>query len=63
MLVGKPVIKGTRLSVEFMLGLIAQGWPEEEILRNYHISPEQLRACVAYAQARVSEEKVFASAA
>jgi uncharacterized protein (DUF433 family) len=62
-LVGKPVIKGTRLSVEFMLGLIAQGWPEAEILGNYHISPEQLRACVAYAQARVSEEKVFASAA
>jgi len=62
-LVGKPVIKGTRLSVEFMLGLIAQGWPEEEILSNYHISREQLRACVAYAQARVSEEKVFASAA
>ena len=31
-LVGKPVIKGTRLSVEFMLGLIAQGWPELEIL-------------------------------
>ena len=62
-LVGKPVIKGTRLSVEFMLGLIAQGWPEEEILSNDHISREQLRACVAYAQARVSEEKVFASAA
>jgi uncharacterized protein (DUF433 family) len=62
-LVGKPVIKGTRLSVEFMLGLIAQGWPEPEILRNYHISQEQLRACVAYAQARVSEEKVFATAA
>lgn len=62
-LVGKPVIKGTRLSVEFMLGLIAQGWPEAEILRNYRISPEQLRACVAYAQERVSEEKVFASAA
>jgi uncharacterized protein (DUF433 family) len=62
-LVGKPIIKGTRLSVEFMLGLIAQGWPEEEILRNYLVSREQLRACVAYAQARVSEEKVFASAA
>ena len=62
-LVGKPVIKGTRLSVEFMLGLIAQGWPEAEILRNYRIGPEQLRACVAYAQERVSEEKVFASAA
>jgi uncharacterized protein (DUF433 family) len=62
-LVGKPVIKGTRLSVEFILGLIAQGWPEQEILRNYHISPEQLRACAAYAQARISEEKVFANAA
>jgi uncharacterized protein (DUF433 family) len=62
-LVGKPIIKGTRLSVEFMLGLIAQGWPEEEILRNYLVSRGQLRACVAYAQARVSEEKVFASAA
>jgi uncharacterized protein (DUF433 family) len=62
-LVGKPVIKGTRLSVEFILGLIAQGWPEQEILRNYHISPEQLRACAAYAQARISEEKGFANAA
>ena len=62
-LVGKPIIKGTRLSVEFMLGLIAQGWPEDEILRNYRVNREQLRACVAYAQTRVSEEKVFANAA
>jgi uncharacterized protein (DUF433 family) len=62
-LVGKPIIKSTRLSVEFMLGLIAQGWPEEEILRNYRIGREQLRACAAYAQARVGEEKVFATAA
>jgi uncharacterized protein (DUF433 family) len=61
-LVGKPVIKGTRLSVEFILGLIAQGWPEEEILRNYRLTKEQVRACVAYAQERLSEEKVFASA-
>ena len=59
-LVGKPVIKGTRLSVEFILGLIAQGWPEEEILRNYRLTSEQVRACVAYAQERLSEEKVFA---
>ncbi len=59
-LVGKPVIKGTRLSVEFILGLMAQGWPEEEIVRNYHLQSEQVRACVAYAQERVSEEKVFA---
>ena len=34
-LVGKPVVKGTRLSVDFLLGLLAQGWGESEILRNY----------------------------
>jgi uncharacterized protein (DUF433 family) len=34
-LLGKPVVKGTRLSVDFLLGLLAQGWSEAEILRNY----------------------------
>ena len=34
-LVGKPVVKGTRLSVDFLLGQLAQGWSEAEILRNY----------------------------
>lgn len=62
-LVGKPVIKGSRLSVEFILGLIAQGWPEDEILQNYRLTGEQIRACVAYAQERLSEEKVFTVAA
>ena len=57
--VGKPVIRGTRLAVEFILGLIAQGWPEDEIVRNYRITPEQIRACVAYAQDRLNEEKIF----
>ncbi len=58
-LVGKPIVKGTRLSVEFILGLVAQGWPEDEILRNYRLTREQVRACAAYAQERLSEEKVF----
>jgi len=62
-LVGKPVIKGTRLSVEFILDLIAQGWPEDEILRNYSLQRDQVRACAAYAHARLSEEKVFSVAA
>ncbi len=61
-MVGKPVIRGTRLAVEFILGLIAQGWPEDEIIRNYEITAEQVRACVAYAQDRLNEEKVFAVA-
>ncbi len=61
-LVGKPVIRGTRLAVEFILGLIAQGWPEEEIMRNYRLTREQVRACAAYAQERLNEEKAFAPA-
>ena len=59
-LVGKPIIRGTRLAVEFILGLLAQGWPEQEIMRNYRLTAEQVRACVAYAQERLNEEKVFA---
>lgn len=58
-LVGKPVIRGTRLAVEFILGLMAQGWPEEEITRNYRLTREQVRACAAYAHERLSEEKLF----
>jgi uncharacterized protein (DUF433 family) len=61
-LVGKPVIRGTRLAVEFILGLISQGWPEQEITRNYRLSPEQVRACAAYALERLAEERVFAVA-
>lgn len=61
-LVGKPVIRGTRLGVEFVLGLMAQGWPEQEITHNYRLTREQVRACVAYAQERLNEEKVYAVA-
>jgi uncharacterized protein (DUF433 family) len=61
-LLGKPVIRGTRLAVEFVLGLIAQGWPEEEIMRNYRLTRDQIRACASYAQERLSEEKVFSLA-
>ncbi len=61
-LLGKPVIRGTRLAVEFVLGLMAQGWPEDEIMRNYHLTSDQVRACAAYAQERLSEEKAFVMA-
>ena len=62
-LCGKPVVKGTRLEVEFVLGLLAQGWDEAEILRNYPgLTREQILACVAYAPERLSDEKVFAVA-
>jgi len=59
-LVGKPVVRGTRLSVDFLLGLMAQGWPESEILRNYPgLIREDLLACIEYARERVHEEKLF----
>ena len=59
-LVGKPVVKGTRLSVDFFLGLLAQGWPEGEILRNYPgLEREDLLACWAYAAEALSQEKVY----
>jgi uncharacterized protein (DUF433 family) len=53
---GKPVIKGTRLSVEFILGLLAASWNEAEILENYpHITRDNVLACLAYAQEVVEE--------
>jgi uncharacterized protein (DUF433 family) len=48
--VGKPVIKGTRLAVEFIIDLMAQGWAEADILRNYPgVTHQDIRACLAYA--------------
>jgi uncharacterized protein (DUF433 family) len=59
-LLGKPVVKGTRLSVDFLLGLLAQGWAEAEILRNYPgLEREDLLACWAYAAESLSQEKVY----
>ncbi len=50
-LTGKPVIKGTRLAVEFIIELLARGWSENEILENYPgIVIEDIRACLAYAE-------------
>jgi len=63
-LLGKPVIRGTRLSVEFIIGLLADGWSEAEILANYPgILHQEIIACLAYARDTLSSEKVFPSAA
>ncbi len=48
-LVGKPVVRGTRLAVEFVIDLMAQGWSELEILRNYPgLTYEDIQACLIY---------------
>ena len=59
-LVGKPIIKGTRLAVEFIIELLAQGWSEAEILRNYPgITADDIHACLAYATNALRAEKVY----
>jgi len=63
-LAGKPVIRGTRLSVEFVIGLMADGWSEADILANYDgITRDDIIACLAYARDALSSEKVFPTAA
>jgi uncharacterized protein (DUF433 family) len=63
-LAGKPVIRGTRLSVEFVIGLLADGWSEADILANYPgIKREDILACLAYARETLRSERVFPSAA
>jgi uncharacterized protein (DUF433 family) len=63
LLAGKPVIRGTRLAVEFLIGLMADGWSEAEIPRNYPgITRDDVLACLAYARDVLSSEKVFPSA-
>jgi|GEM_PF-197503 len=50
-LAGKPIIKGTRLSVEFLLGRLASGWTAQQILDNYErLTKEDLQAMFAYVQ-------------
>ncbi len=59
-LLGKPVVKGTRLSVEFLLSLFAAGWTEQEVLANYPtLTREKLRSVFAFAQECMREESLF----
>jgi uncharacterized protein (DUF433 family) len=59
-LAGKPVIRGTRLSVEFVIGLMADGWSERDILANYPgLSREDIAACLNYARDLLHSEKGF----
>ena len=59
-LLGKPVVKGTRLAVEFILRLFAAGWTEQQILQSYPtLTPEALRAVFAFAAECMREEAVY----
>ncbi len=59
-LVGKPVIRGTRIAVEFVVDLLAHGWDEAQILENYPgIVREDILACLEYATETLKSERVY----
>ena len=59
-LVGKPVIKGTRIAVEFVVDLLGRRWTTEQILKEYdHLTPEDIQACLAYAGEILKSERVY----
>jgi uncharacterized protein (DUF433 family) len=59
-LVGKPVVKGTRLSVEFLLGLFGTGWNEERVLEEFpQLTHEHLQAVFLYTARLAGEERYF----
>lgn len=57
---GKPVIKGTRLAVDFILNLLGQGMTQEEILKEFpQLEKEDLLAVLKYAQRIIQEEYIY----
>lgn len=59
-LVGKPIIKGTRIAVEFVVDLLGRGWPVDRILREYdQLTAEDIQACLAYASDVLKSERVY----
>ena len=57
---GKPVIKGTRITVELVLRQLAQGLTQEEILANYpHLRAADIQAAIEYAAELVEKESVY----
>ena len=59
-LVGKPVVKGTRIAVELVVDLMAMGWTQEQILDSYpNLTAEDIRACLAYASEVLHAERVY----
>ncbi|HIJ80282.1 MAG TPA: DUF433 domain-containing protein [Desulfuromonadales bacterium] len=59
-MLGKPVIKGTRITVSFVLDLYAAGWTEESILENYpHISKDSLLAVLSFTAECMKQENLY----
>jgi uncharacterized protein (DUF433 family) len=58
--VGKPIIKGTRITVDFVLDLMANGWSYDDIKENYpQLTSQDIQACFEYASHVIKDEKVL----
>lgn len=58
-MVGKPVIRGTRITVELILEMLGQGITVDQILKEYpHLKKEDIKAAVEFAQQAVKKEQV-----
>ena len=57
---GKPVVRGTRLAVDFILDLLAAGWSKAQLLEEYpQLTGEDVRACLAFAAESVRDERAY----
>ncbi len=59
-LVGKPVVRGTRISVELLLEIMAEGWTVDQILQNYpQLTTDDIQAALHFAAEVLKHERVF----
>jgi uncharacterized protein (DUF433 family) len=59
-LTGKPVVKGTRISVELVMDLLAAGWNHQQVLDSYpSLTQEDVLACLGYASEVLHGERVY----
>jgi uncharacterized protein (DUF433 family) len=59
---GKPVVRGTRLAIDFLLELFAKGWTRDEVLKAYpQLTPEALQAVFAFAAGVLHDDRVYAA--
>lgn len=60
-LAGKPVIRGTRMSIDFILELLASGWAYDQVIQNYpKLKKEDILAAIRYSADILKDEKVYA---
>lgn len=57
---GKPIVKGTRIAVEFIVDLLGRGWTVERVLSEYdHLTAADIQACLSYASEVLKSERLY----